>query len=97
MLGTEEICEVRSMGYCLNERGEDQNSGTLLLSPGNCLEQCKKHEGATGCEDYQGGRACLVHTSPLSTGSNSNSNFHCWVFEKCGKWICFGINCFHCM
>ena len=60
-------------GYCLDEKGNDQNSGVLntsrTMSPTSCLNWCNQQDLATGCEYHIPTSGCSVHTYSVSSGS----------------------------
>ena len=80
-------------GFCVLSNGADQNGGVIKKNnfDGNtasrqqqCLELCRAHPGATGCEVIwnQGNRGCYIHTQAVAKGNNVG-NHMCWVFSKC--------------
>merc|ERR1719430_1596774 len=80
-------------GYCMDESISDRNSGVYQINGQNantrevqeqCLELCRAHSGATGCEVIWdiGHRGCFAHTKKITRGSGSDHHF-CWVFSKC--------------
>merc|ERR1739838_195088 len=66
------ICAGWQTGYCNDKSGADQNSGVKYLgakdSKEQCLVDCKKEAGATGCEFHPQQR-CWVHTNDVGAGS----------------------------
>ena len=58
--------------------------GNTEQAQATCLDLCKKHSGATGCEViwHQGNRGCYVHTKTVARG-NGVGNHMCWIFSKC--------------
>merc|ERR1739844_327548 len=70
-------------GWCNDKSGADQNSGEKSLgakdSKEQCLLECKKEAGATGCE-IKPGEACIVHTQEVGAGSG-DSPYQCFVFS----------------
>ena len=88
----------REDGYCVDSKGNDQNSDFIKLDSGenyhlekeqlSCLRRCLAHKSATGCEViwklYQG---CYVHTSDVGRGQKTYLGLifpaKCWVFSKC--------------
>ena len=91
----------REPGACATDNGQAQNSGKIELTDGNgaapatqdeCLELCKNHQNATGCEVLGinrniggiGGsnRRCYVHTNNVTSGNGENGQY-CWVFANC--------------
>merc|ERR1719317_644192 len=79
------------LGWCLDSSGNDQNSGTVSLglksSMEQCLNDCKKTAGATGCEYSR--NHCQVHTQDVASGSGQSSH-HCYVLTE--KDCCTGQN-----
>jgi len=86
----------RENGFCVKANGADQNSGVIKLDSlgtygtedaarANCLQRCRDHDGATGCEVIwnQGNKGCYVQTQAIDRGNNVG-NHYCWVFSKCG-------------
>jgi len=77
-------------GFCVKANGGDQNSGVKKVLTGNygntneskqvCLEECSKHQEATGCEMIwdQGNRGCYVHTQEVARGNGAHRHF-CYV------------------
>ena len=75
-------------GYCLNEDGVDQNTGSFTFkglpnsfSPIDCLERCLNQSGVTGCEYHETTHGCAYHTEPISGGSGSSS-YWCWTLNN---------------
>merc|ERR1719206_31238 len=71
------------LGWCLDSSGNDQNSGTVSLglksSMDQCLYDCKKTAGATGCEYSR--NYCSVHTQDVASGSGHSSH-QCYVLTE---------------
>ena len=61
--------------------GADQNDGVVIISkhsfPEDCLEECKTHLDATGCE-YHSSDVCAYHTKEVADGSK-DEDYYCWV------------------
>ena len=81
--------EEAHSGWCLNERGLDQNEGhknqANNLNKLECLKYCKEvmNVNVTGCEYHHSG-SCIYHSKPLSGGSG-NHDFTCWVFRNASR------------
>lgn len=73
-------------GFCLNERGSDQNDGIKNLVNRNnkleCLQYCEEvmSTRVTGCEYHRDGH-CSYHSKPVS-GGNGNQDYTCWVLRN---------------
>merc|ERR1719153_219747 len=67
-------------GWCNDKSGADQNSGGKSLGPKDskeqCLVDCKKEAGATGCE-FHPQWGCSVHTKDVGAGSG-DSPYQCF-------------------
>ena len=78
------------LGWCLDSSGNDQNSGTVSLGPKSstdqCLYDCKKTAGATGCEYSR--NHCSVHTQDVASG-NGQSSHHCYVLQEKGLYFVY--------
>ena len=85
----------KEIGYCVQENGQDQNTGVIKKSSLNgntidaqeqCLELCKQTVDATGCEMIwdQHNSGCYVHTREIAKGNGLDKHF-CWVFSNCGN------------
>jgi len=83
----------REKGYCVKADESDQNSGVIKFngvdgddwrSQKTCLNLCKLHPGATGCEVVwdQDNRGCYVHTQEVAEGNRAENHF-CWIFSRC--------------
>ena len=75
-------------GWCLDQYGNDQNSGVDHLgwrsSAEECLEDCRENNRATGCEFFRGSYTdCVVHTRSVVTG-NGDDEHKCFVFSETG-------------
>ena len=66
------IPAVGEDGFCLDENGQDQNVGTIIISRvfawDECLQSCRSKSAATACEWHSGG-TCTYHTHAVSGGS----------------------------
>ena len=75
------------LGWCLDSYGKDQNSGVVVLGPKpsveECLSDCKKIAGVTGCEWHS--TKCQVHTQDVASG-NGESSFLCYVLPDKGSY-----------
>ena len=76
------------LGWCLDSSGKDQNSGTVDLGPKSsmdqCLHDCKKTAGATGCEYTTNN--CQVHTQDVAFGSGQSA-YQCYVLRDKGLYF----------
>ena len=86
------MCPIEK-GFCVQSNGADQNAGVIKKNnlDGNtaerqkqCLDICRAHPGATGCEVIwnQINRGCYIHTQQVARG-NGVGNHMCWIFSKC--------------
>ena len=74
-------------GWCLDSNGNDNGEqgqiklGGEYATPEDCLEDCKKHKDATGCE-YSKPWGCQYQTLDVKSGTGDaegSKNVHCWV------------------
>ena len=76
-------------GWCEDADKKDQNAGVVSLkgqSFEQCLEECKKQTGVTGCEFHPPKKLCAAHTKDVARGSGSKDYF-CFVLPKQGLWV----------
>ena len=78
---------IADYGWCLDENGDDQNVGTVSITPipnsftaMDCLMECLNSTGVKGCE-YNVNRGCAYHTQPVSRG-NGNEGYWCWTLNN---------------
>ena len=85
------IILIAEYGWCENENGEDQNTGSKTFTPLpnsftsiECLEKCLNQTNVKGCEYDTITNGCAYHTMPVSSGSGDN-RYYCWLLNN-GKW-----------